>query len=199
MSSWIYMTSLLFSLVSGHLQGKILQLDSVVTAKEGDDVTLSCLHPTDQINKVLCFGAGTVLVLKGQDYKKYTVLQPTVPQKLHPEDSVTLQCSVLTESCSGEHNRPGGESMHVTIMICLAVLLFISLTINVSLCLTCRKKEIPSQQVMTSDDTMSTVQHNLNYEMNYTALKFNTKSTKVKRERQQEETVYSRVTGQNQI
>ncbi|XP_037400844.1 uncharacterized protein LOC108440841 [Pygocentrus nattereri] len=345
MSSWIYMTSLLFSLVSGHLQGKILQLDSVVTAKEGDDVTLSCLHPTDQINKVLwyqqpigqkpllvassyyhslpfefyndfdktkrfdlsrrsgssnltitkvepsdsavyycagsfsntvTFGAGTVLVLKGQDYKKYTVLQPTVPQKLHPEDSVTLQCSVLTERCSGDHSvywfrhgsgeshpgiiythgnrsdeckkssetdsptqscvyklpkrnlslsdagtyycavaacgqilfgkgaelkvdRPGGESMHVTIMICLAVLLFISLTINVSLCLTCRKKEIPSQQVMTSDDAMSTVQYNLNYEMNYTALKFNTKSTKVKRERQQEETVYSRVTGQNQI
>ncbi|KAL7876163.1 hypothetical protein AOLI_G00111260 [Acnodon oligacanthus] len=330
---------------TGYLQGKILQLDSVVTAKEGDDVTLSCLHPTDQINKVLwyqqpigqkpllisssyyhslpfefyndfdktkrfdlsrasgssnltimkvepsdsavyycagsfsnivAFGAGTVLVLKGQDYKKYTVLQPTVLQILHPGDSVTLQCSVLTQGCSGDHSvywfrhgsgeshpgiiythgnrsdecekssetdsptqscvyklpkrnlspsdagtyycavaacghilfgkgaelkvdQPGGESMHVTIMICLAALLFISLTINVCLCLTCRKKVIPSQQAMTSDDTMPTVQYNVNDEINYTALKFNTKSTKVKRERQQEETVYSRVTCQNQM
>ncbi|XP_036452904.1 uncharacterized protein LOC118826123 [Colossoma macropomum] len=334
MSSGIYMASLLFSLVSGHLQGKILQLDSVVTAKEGDDVTLSCLHPTDQINKVLwyqqpigqkpllvtssyyhslpfefhndfdktkrfdlsraagssnltitkvepsdsavyycagsfsnivSFGAGTVLVLKGQDYKKYTVLQPTGPQILQPEDSVSLQCTVLTQGCSGEHSvywfrhgsgeshpgiiythgnrsdeckkssetdsptqscvyklpkrnlslsdagtyycavaacgqilfgkgaelkvdEPGGESMHVTIMICLAVLLFISLTINVCLCLTCRKKGKHSNTC-----------YNLNHEMNYAALKFNTKSTKVKRVRQQEETVYSRVTGQNQI
>ena len=32
-----------------------MQLDSVVTAKEGDDVTFSCLHPTDQINKVLWY------------------------------------------------------------------------------------------------------------------------------------------------
>ncbi|KAI4900970.1 hypothetical protein NFI96_011871, partial [Prochilodus magdalenae] len=307
---------------AGNLQGKILQLDSVVTAKEGDNVTLSCLHPSDQINKVLwyqqpigwkpllvtssyyhtlpfefhnhfqetkrfnllraagstnltitkvkaydsavyycagsfsnivAFGAGTFLAFKGQHSNKYTILQPTVSQPLHPEDSETLQCTVLTKSCSGEHSvywfrhgsgeshpgiiythgnrsdqcksssetdsstqscvyklpkrnlslsdagtyhcavaacgeilfgngtkvdEPGGEGMLV--MICLAVLLFISLTINVCLFLICRKKENPSRQVMTSDDTVSTVQYNLNKEMNYAALKFNTNSTKVK-------------------
>ncbi|XP_072544695.1 uncharacterized protein [Salminus brasiliensis] len=341
----LYMIPLFISVVSGNLHETILQLDSVISAEEGDDVTISCFHPKEQINKVLwykqstgqkpllvissyyhtmpfdfhndfdkqkhfdlkrtagssnltitklrpsdsavyyCagafsntvkFGTGTLLVLKGQDPNKYTVLQHPVPQLLHPEDSVTLQCTVLVKSCSGEHSvywfrhgsgksRPGliythrnssdqceesseagsptqscvyklpkrnlslsdagtyycavaacgeilfgngsslnvedegdGESIHV-VMICLVVLLFISMTINILLCFTCRKNKSPSRQVKTTDDAVSAVQYHVNDEVNYAALKFTTKSTKVKRVRHHEETIYSGVARQSHM
>ncbi|XP_066536325.1 uncharacterized protein [Hoplias malabaricus] len=340
----LYWISLFF--VSG-CTGKIIQLEPLVTAEKGHNVSLSCFHPETQINKVLwykqtlgkkpllitssfyynlpfdfhngfdkekrlnmsrsagssnltisrvehsdsavyycagsfsnivSFGSGTVLVIKGQhpDANKYSILQHNVSQLKRPGDSVTLQCTAFTLTCSGEHSvywlrhgsgesPPGiiythgdtnsqcsrssetdpptqscvyklpktnlslsdagtyycavavcgqilfgngtklsigdehrGESIHI-IMVSLGVLLFISLAINLCLCLICKNNKTSQITPMTSDGTESTVQCNLNNEMSYAALKFTTKSTKVKRVTPQEETVYSGVKRQKKM
>ncbi|XP_076829315.1 uncharacterized protein LOC143475359 [Brachyhypopomus gauderio] len=342
----LYMISLGFSEVSG----KILQLDSVVTVQEGEDVKLTCFHPKEQIHKVLwykqevgqkpllvtssyhfslpfdfhndfdqlkrfnlsrsagssnltitkavqsdsgvyycagsfsnivTFGAGTVLLLKGKDLNKYTVVQNTIPQLLQTGDSVTLQCTVLTKHCAGDHSvywfrqgsgesHPGiiythgdssdqcknrsehgfptqscvyelskrnlsssdsgtyhcavtacgeilfgngtklnfegdnGESTYIFIIIGLAVILFTNVTINVLLCITCKRKGRQpitdhTSQPLNSNDTMSAVQYHTTHELNYAALKFTTQRTRMKKERHLEEVLYSGMTCQNQI
>ncbi|XP_035375937.1 uncharacterized protein LOC113581822 isoform X2 [Electrophorus electricus] len=351
MSVVLYVISLVFSEMFGNLQGKILQLDSVLTFKEGEDVELTCFHPKEQMHKVLwykqpvgqkpllvissyhlslpfnfhndfdklkrfhlsrsagssnltitktipsdsavyycagsfsnivIFGPGTVLMLKGKDSNKYTVVQNTVPQLLQPGDSVTLQCTVLSERCAGGHNVywfrdglrdshpgiiythgdrsdqckkstelhsptrscayklpkrnlsssdagtyycavsacgeilfgngtkldldgvPDGKSIYMFMIVGLAVLLLISLAINILLCVTRRKKDTqritncPSQQ-FNSNDTMSAAQYHTTDVLNYAALKFTAQSTRMKRERHQEETLYSGITCQNLI
>uniref|UniRef100_A0A8C9QXA8 Ig-like domain-containing protein n=1 Tax=Scleropages formosus TaxID=113540 RepID=A0A8C9QXA8_SCLFO len=57
------------------------------------------------------FGGGTFLTVKGK-----TVVQQPVSDPVHPGDSVTLQCTVDSETCAGEHSvywfRHGsGESL----------------------------------------------------------------------------------------
>ncbi|KAL1271796.1 hypothetical protein QQF64_030812 [Cirrhinus molitorella] len=51
------------------------------------------------------FGEGTILLRKGEDSASgATVLQQPVSDRLHPGDSVTLQCSVISQICAGEYS-----------------------------------------------------------------------------------------------
>uniref|UniRef100_A0A672QXC2 Uncharacterized LOC107603132 n=1 Tax=Sinocyclocheilus grahami TaxID=75366 RepID=A0A672QXC2_SINGR len=77
---------------------------SITNAKESDTATYYCVKYIYQF----IFGEGTDLIVKGK--QNTTVIDP-----VHPEDSaVALQCTVLTQSCAGEHNvywfrRESGE------------------------------------------------------------------------------------------
>ncbi|KAK2913446.1 hypothetical protein Q8A67_001845 [Cirrhinus molitorella] len=51
------------------------------------------------------FGEGTILLHKESDsIRRTTVLQQPVPDRLHRGDSVTLQCSVISQICAGEYS-----------------------------------------------------------------------------------------------
>ncbi|XP_061089718.1 uncharacterized protein LOC133123344 [Conger conger] len=62
------------------------------------------------------FGNGTILMVRGPESQSRTVvLQQPESESVQPGDSVTLQCTVHTETCAGAHSvhwfRPGsGES-----------------------------------------------------------------------------------------
>uniref|UniRef100_A0A8C7VM42 Ig-like domain-containing protein n=1 Tax=Oncorhynchus mykiss TaxID=8022 RepID=A0A8C7VM42_ONCMY len=47
------------------------------------------------------FGAGVILTVKG--YRKMSVLQQPVFETVQPGDSVTLNCTIPTQTCVGEH------------------------------------------------------------------------------------------------
>uniref|UniRef100_A0A8C9R073 Ig-like domain-containing protein n=1 Tax=Scleropages formosus TaxID=113540 RepID=A0A8C9R073_SCLFO len=73
-----------------------------------DSATYYCSRMWDF---VMFFGAGTFLISNGR-----TILQQPVSDPVHPGDSVTLQCTVDSETCAGEHSvywfRHGsGESL----------------------------------------------------------------------------------------
>ncbi|XP_064811820.1 uncharacterized protein LOC135527102 [Oncorhynchus masou masou] len=61
------------------------------------------------------FRNGTFLSVKGHSHYQ-TVEQQPVSDPVHPEDSVTLQCTVLSETCTGEHSvywfRAGSGESH---------------------------------------------------------------------------------------
>uniref|UniRef100_A0A3P8Z213 Ig-like domain-containing protein n=1 Tax=Esox lucius TaxID=8010 RepID=A0A3P8Z213_ESOLU len=83
-----------------------------VTLKEGTShLKVSSTKPEDagiyycgvvQLNYIE-FGPGTLLVLKGADLNS-TVTQQPVSDSVHPGDSVTLNCTINTETCEGEHS-----------------------------------------------------------------------------------------------
>ncbi|KAG7465273.1 hypothetical protein MATL_G00174650 [Megalops atlanticus] len=50
------------------------------------------------------FGRGTFLVVKGSEHNSRTVVQQPVSEPVQPGDSVTLQCTIDTETCAGEHS-----------------------------------------------------------------------------------------------
>uniref|UniRef100_A0A4W4H190 Ig-like domain-containing protein n=1 Tax=Electrophorus electricus TaxID=8005 RepID=A0A4W4H190_ELEEL len=62
----------------------------------------------------ITFGQGTLLLVKAS--KSPTLLQQLVLNPVNQEDSVTLQCTVLTESCAEEHSvywfRHGSGESH---------------------------------------------------------------------------------------
>ncbi|XP_017575479.1 uncharacterized protein LOC108440845 [Pygocentrus nattereri] len=94
------------------------------TAAESFNLTISNLEPSDTATYYctviffydITFGEGTFLVVKDTSLTKHTVHQLPVFEAVHPGDSVTLQCSVLTESCSGDHSvywfRHGSGESH---------------------------------------------------------------------------------------
>ncbi|XDV18771.1 hypothetical protein PO909_024403 [Leuciscus waleckii] len=54
---------------------------------------------------IIKFGEGMILLPKERDrIRSTTVLQEPVFDRLHPGDSVTLQCSVISEICAGEYS-----------------------------------------------------------------------------------------------
>ncbi|KAM9406481.1 uncharacterized protein ACWYII_026948 [Salvelinus alpinus] len=62
------------------------------------------------------FGEGAILIVKGSGSRNMTVLQQPVFESVQPGDSVTLNCTIHTETCVGEHSvywfRHGsGESL----------------------------------------------------------------------------------------
>ncbi|KAL7876167.1 hypothetical protein AOLI_G00111300 [Acnodon oligacanthus] len=94
------------------------------TADESFNLTISNLKPSDTAMYYcaviffydITFGEGTVLVVKDASLIKDKVHQLPVLEAVHPGDSVTLQCLVLTESCSGDHSvywfRHGSGESH---------------------------------------------------------------------------------------
>uniref|UniRef100_A0A672QX86 Uncharacterized LOC107603129 n=1 Tax=Sinocyclocheilus grahami TaxID=75366 RepID=A0A672QX86_SINGR len=85
---------------------------SITNAKESDTATYYCVKYIYQF----IFGEGTDLIVKGKQNVFLNFTVTTVIDPVHPEDSaVALQCTVLTQSCAGEHNvywfrRESGES-----------------------------------------------------------------------------------------
>ncbi|XP_064786949.1 uncharacterized protein LOC135510084 [Oncorhynchus masou masou] len=50
------------------------------------------------------FGQGVILIIKGSDSRNLTILQQPVSELIQPGDSVTLNCTIHTETCAGEHS-----------------------------------------------------------------------------------------------
>ncbi|XP_061089538.1 uncharacterized protein LOC133123216 [Conger conger] len=93
-------------------------------AKGSFNLTVSHVEPSDSATyyctffhyQEISFGEGTTLMVMGPESQSRTVvLQQPESESVQPGDSVTLQCTVHTETCAGEHSvhwfRPGsGES-----------------------------------------------------------------------------------------
>ncbi|XP_029609821.1 T-cell surface glycoprotein CD8 beta chain-like isoform X3 [Salmo trutta] len=64
----------------------------------------------------LKFGEGTVLIVKDSGSNSMSVLQQPVSESVQPGDSVTLNCTLQTETCAGEHSvywfRHGSGESH---------------------------------------------------------------------------------------
>uniref|UniRef100_A0A673L5N2 Uncharacterized LOC107708031 n=1 Tax=Sinocyclocheilus rhinocerous TaxID=307959 RepID=A0A673L5N2_9TELE len=71
---------------------------SIINLKENDFANYYCA--VTFINTIQ-FGEGTILLHKGETSLKRA--QP-VSDRLHPGDSVTLQCSVISQICAGEYS-----------------------------------------------------------------------------------------------
>ncbi|XP_061089547.1 uncharacterized protein LOC133123223 [Conger conger] len=97
---------------------------SAKTAKGTFNLTVSHVEPSDSATYYctfifydeISFGDGSTLMVTGPESQSRTVvLQQPESESVQPGDSVTLQCTVHTETCAGEHSvhwfRPGsGES-----------------------------------------------------------------------------------------
>uniref|UniRef100_A0A4W5NAP7 Ig-like domain-containing protein n=1 Tax=Hucho hucho TaxID=62062 RepID=A0A4W5NAP7_9TELE len=81
-----------------------------------DEAIYYCVYITDcEVN----FINGTFLVLKGKNHQRSdykTVVQRPISDPFHPGENVTLQCTVLSETCTGEHSvywfRNGSGESH---------------------------------------------------------------------------------------
>ncbi|XP_045575366.1 uncharacterized protein isoform X3 [Salmo salar] len=81
-----------------------------------DEAIYYCASRTDyEVNLI----NGTFLVLKGKNHQRSdykTVVERPMSDPFHPGDSVTLQCTVLSETCTGEHSvywfRAGSGESH---------------------------------------------------------------------------------------
>uniref|UniRef100_A0A3B1K1A1 Ig-like domain-containing protein n=1 Tax=Astyanax mexicanus TaxID=7994 RepID=A0A3B1K1A1_ASTMX len=208
---------------------------SITSIQQSDSAVYYCAVA---FSNIVSFGAGTVLLLKGHHSNKYTVQQLPVPHLLYPKDSVTLQCSVITNICAGDHSvywfRHGsGESdpgiifthgnrsdqckkssetvsptqsciyklpknnlslsdagsYYCAVAACGEILYGNGTKLNYEFCMSVIRFQI--------FNTVYILQYSVSNEMNYAALKFNTKTTKMKRGRNHEETVYSGVARQS--
>ncbi|XP_045071208.1 uncharacterized protein LOC121563725 [Coregonus clupeaformis] len=50
------------------------------------------------------FGQGVNLIIKGSGSRNMSILQQSVSESVQPGDSVTLNCTIHTETCAGEHS-----------------------------------------------------------------------------------------------
>ncbi|KAK1796931.1 hypothetical protein P4O66_000895 [Electrophorus voltai] len=77
---------------------------SIVKTEQSDSATYYCAVA---FMNIITFGDGTVLVIKDSEaahYSNHTLLQQPMLEPVHPGNSVTLQCTVLTEICVGGHS-----------------------------------------------------------------------------------------------
>ncbi|XP_059382387.1 uncharacterized protein LOC132117240 [Carassius carassius] len=96
--------------------------------KENDHFNLTILNvnPSDTATyfcvvsayNIIRMGAGSRLLVRDAAMGRNTTLQQSLIDRLHPGDSVSLQCSIFTESCAEEHNvywfrQSSGESQGV--------------------------------------------------------------------------------------
>nr|XP_046174451.1 uncharacterized protein LOC124007757 [Oncorhynchus gorbuscha] len=62
------------------------------------------------------FGEGTILIVKDSGSNSMSVLQQPLSESVQPGDSVTLNCTIHTETCAGEHSiywfRHGSGKSH---------------------------------------------------------------------------------------
>ncbi|XP_052416953.1 uncharacterized protein LOC127961751 [Carassius gibelio] len=85
---------------------------SIINTEESDTATYYCIKNLFTFT----FGDGTDLIVKDAQLNMQSDHQTPATDPVHPEDSaVALQCTVLTQSCAGEHNvywfrRESGES-----------------------------------------------------------------------------------------
>uniref|UniRef100_A0A674EE86 Uncharacterized LOC115194316 n=1 Tax=Salmo trutta TaxID=8032 RepID=A0A674EE86_SALTR len=74
---------------------------TISKTESGDSATYYC--GAMLVGKVK-FGKGTVLIVKGSESNCMYVLQQPVSESVQPGDSVTLSCTIHTETCAGEHS-----------------------------------------------------------------------------------------------
>ncbi|KAM9401343.1 uncharacterized protein ACWYII_030924 isoform 2-T2 [Salvelinus alpinus] len=74
---------------------------TISKTESGDSATYYC--GAMKVGKVI-FGEGTVLIVKGSESNSMSVLQQPVSESVQPGDSVTLDCTIHTETCAGEHS-----------------------------------------------------------------------------------------------
>uniref|UniRef100_A0A674EDC5 Ig-like domain-containing protein n=1 Tax=Salmo trutta TaxID=8032 RepID=A0A674EDC5_SALTR len=82
--------------------------------ESGDSATYYCVAMVENKFK---FGEGTVLIVKGNiSSNSMSVLQQPLSESVQPGDSVTLNCTIHTETCAGEHSvywfRHGSGESH---------------------------------------------------------------------------------------
>uniref|UniRef100_A0A8C7JJC9 Ig-like domain-containing protein n=1 Tax=Oncorhynchus kisutch TaxID=8019 RepID=A0A8C7JJC9_ONCKI len=62
------------------------------------------------------FGQGVILIIKGSGSRNMPVIHQSVSESVQPGDSVTLNCTIHTETCAGEHSvywfRHGSGESH---------------------------------------------------------------------------------------
>ncbi|KAJ8246823.1 hypothetical protein GJAV_G00255780 [Gymnothorax javanicus] len=77
------------------------------------NLTISYTEPSDSATYYCCvttitqsvFGDGTTLMVTGpESHSRTVVVQQPESESVQPGDSVTLQCTVHTETCAGEHS-----------------------------------------------------------------------------------------------
>ncbi|XP_064175980.1 immunoglobulin superfamily member 3-like [Anguilla rostrata] len=86
---------------------------SAKAAKGSSNLTVSQVEPSDsatyycaiELDNDISFGEGTTLMVLGSEsHGRTVVLQQPESESVHSGDSVTLQCTVHTETCAGEHS-----------------------------------------------------------------------------------------------
>uniref|UniRef100_A0A8C7M2M6 Ig-like domain-containing protein n=1 Tax=Oncorhynchus mykiss TaxID=8022 RepID=A0A8C7M2M6_ONCMY len=89
---------------------------TISKTESGDSATYYCVN---LFAREATFGEGTVLIVKGNLYSwsnHMSVLQQPVSESVQPGDSVTLNCTIHTETCAGEHSvfwfRHGSGKSH---------------------------------------------------------------------------------------
>ncbi|KAL1271792.1 hypothetical protein QQF64_030808 [Cirrhinus molitorella] len=89
---------------------------TILKIKPSDSAMYYCVVSTHY--NTIGMGAGTTLLVRDAAVDRHTTLQQSLIDMLHPGDSVSLQCSIFTERCAGEHSvywfrQSSGESQGV--------------------------------------------------------------------------------------
>ncbi|XP_019898864.2 uncharacterized protein LOC105008666 isoform X1 [Esox lucius] len=92
--------------------GKTINKLSISDLRLSDSATYYC--GSSYSNKVE-FGKGFIVIVKGSGFRKTSVVQQPESESVHPGDSVSLNCTINTGTCEGEHSvywfrRDSGES-----------------------------------------------------------------------------------------
>uniref|UniRef100_A0A4W5JMN4 Ig-like domain-containing protein n=1 Tax=Hucho hucho TaxID=62062 RepID=A0A4W5JMN4_9TELE len=74
-----------------------MQLNMQLSDSGSDSGTYRCGS-----NKVE-YGEGDVLIVEGSGSRSISVLQQPVSESVQPGDSLTLNCTIQTETCPGQH------------------------------------------------------------------------------------------------
>ncbi|XP_035609132.1 uncharacterized protein LOC118368812 [Oncorhynchus keta] len=86
---------------------------TISKTESGDSATYYCVN---LLAREATFGEGTVLIVKDTWSNHMSVLQQPVSESVQPGDSVTLNCTIHTETCAGEHSvfwfRHGSGKSH---------------------------------------------------------------------------------------
>ncbi|XP_064796528.1 uncharacterized protein LOC135516286 [Oncorhynchus masou masou] len=74
---------------------------TISNTEPGDSATYFC---STTVIYELTYGEGTVLIVIDSESNIMSVLQQPVSETVQPGDSVTLNCTIHTETCAGEHS-----------------------------------------------------------------------------------------------